>query len=208
MATGSGPWSPRNDAIGVIVLKFSGRQVRKATIMCGHPGASGCGEGETTALSAPPFQVAISRRRRARLGRYGVGRAFWAVFRGNCLSNTSMQALLRLDFLAFMQAMMRSTLGISELQSRKTSGVQAARSLSVPRACPAVGYKTKDIAIRAANKPVLLSLTIERPCVAIMTVSPVRLLGRLRVAASWLEPLAALPRVFVVFANICVPLPL
>ena len=48
--------------------------------------------------------------------------------------NTALQAGLRLDFLAFMQAMMPSTFGISEAHSRNTSGVQAARCSEVPSA--------------------------------------------------------------------------
>ena len=48
-----------------------------------------------------------------------------------CFSTTNLQGLLRLDLLALMHEMTRSTLGISEPHSRKTSGVQAARSLSV-----------------------------------------------------------------------------
>ena len=58
-------------------------------------------------------------------------------------SNTDRHAVLRLAFLDFRQTTIRSTLGISELQSRNTSPVQALRSSVVPRAKLAVG---KDIA--------------------------------------------------------------
>jgi hypothetical protein len=148
----------------------------------------------------------------------GTGCEFWAVSPGSSLSNTNLQGVLSLALWAFIHAMMRSTLGIAELQSRKTSGAQAARSLSVPRACPNVGCKTKEIATRSAIKPSLPGLMNERPCVAVMTVSPLCLRRRdrpngpisLRAATSWLECrlFAVLRRVFVVFADICVPLPL
>jgi hypothetical protein len=148
----------------------------------------------------------------------GAGSEFWAVPPGSSLSNTNLHGVLRLALLAFIHAMMRSMLGISELQSRKTSGVQAARSLSVPRACPWVGCKTIEIATRTAFKLILINLMNERPCVAIMTFSPLWLRRRdrpngpirLRAATSWLEywPFATLHWVSVVFPDICVPLPL
>jgi hypothetical protein len=158
----------------------------------------------------------------------GTGCEFWAVSPGSSLSNTNLQGVLRLALLAFIHAMMRSMLGISELQSRKTSGAQAARSLSVPRACPNVGYKTMEIATRNAIKPSLLGLLNERPSVAVMTVSPLCLRRRdrpngpirLRAATSGLDSCglessgleswlsAGLCRVFAVFPDICVPLPL
>jgi hypothetical protein len=147
----------------------------------------------------------------------GAGGGIWAVSPGTSLSNTNLQGGLRLAFFAFIHAMMRSTLGISELQSRKTSGVQAARSLSVPRACPWVGCKTKQIATRAAINLNLVSFMNERPCEAIMTFSPLWLHRRdppdgairLRSATYWSEcrAWAALRLVFVVFRDICIPLP-
>ena len=48
-----------------------------------------------------------------------------------CGRKTAAQAGLSFDRSRFMQATMRSTLGMSLLQSRKTSGVQAARSSAV-----------------------------------------------------------------------------
>jgi hypothetical protein len=71
-------------------------------------------------------------------------------------SNTALQAGVRLALLARMQAMMRSTWGMSELQSRYTSGAQVARSLSLTtRACPWVGYNITEIATRQTIRPIL-----------------------------------------------------
>jgi hypothetical protein len=149
---------------------------------------------------------------------YGADCEFCAVFPGSALSNTNLQGVLRLALLAFIHAMMRSTLGISELQSRKTSGVQAARSLSVPSACPKVGCKTKEIATRSAIAPNLRGFLNERPCVAVMTVSPLclrrrdRLVGQIGLGAAIsglkCRLVAGLRRLFVVFPDICVPVPL
>src|SRR5271168_4585932 len=47
---------------------------------------------------------------------------------------TAWQGLLRLGFCCLRQTTMRSTFGISELQRRNTSGVQAARCSAVPSA--------------------------------------------------------------------------
>jgi hypothetical protein len=57
-----------------------------------------------------------------------------AVFAG--LSNTALQAALRFACFLRMQAVMRSTLGISEAHSLNASGVQAAR-------CSAVAFWAK-----------------------------------------------------------------
>ena len=102
------------------------------------------GEDEAAAQSSATISDRASVAQALRLTwPQGAGGGFWAVSPGTSLSNTNLQGGLRLALFAFIHAMMRSTLGISELQSRKTSGVQAARSLSVPRACPWVGCKTK-----------------------------------------------------------------
>jgi hypothetical protein len=59
-------------------------------------------------------------------------------------SNTALQAVLRLALFDLMHAMMRSTFGISELQSRNTSPMHALRSSVVPRAKLAVGKDIDD----------------------------------------------------------------
>jgi hypothetical protein len=56
------------------------------------------------------------------------------------LSNTDLQGALRLTLFAFMHTMIRSMLGISELHSLKTSGMQAARSSAVTAPKLAVGH--------------------------------------------------------------------
>ena len=74
----------------------------------------------------PPFcRNDAARDRRASF-------AFLSAFRAcSRLSKTDLHGALRLLFLLTIQAIMRSTFGISELQRRNTSGVQAARSLAV-----------------------------------------------------------------------------
>jgi len=176
-----------------------------------------CGRRRSSGAAAVADRVNVAPASRS-IWPQGTGCEFWAVSPGSSLSNTNLQGVLRLALLAFIHAMMRSMLGISELQSRKTSGAQAARSLSVPRACPNVGCKTMEIATWSAIKPSLRGLVNERPCVAVMTVSPLCLRRRdrpngpirLRAATSGLESWfsAGLCRVFAVFPDIYVPLPL
>jgi hypothetical protein len=78
-------------------------------------------------------------------------------------SNTDRHALLRLAFLDFRQATMRSTLGISELQRWNTSPVQALRSSEVPSAKLAVGKDIAQMAIPTTAMP-LLKLASELAC--------------------------------------------
>jgi hypothetical protein len=59
-------------------------------------------------------------------------------------SNAARQPGLNWDFFAFMQAMMAVTFGISELHSRNTSGVHAARSSAVPNALLTVEYDIRQ----------------------------------------------------------------
>ena len=93
--------------------------------------------------------------------------------RGAGRSNTNRHAVLRLSFLDFMQTMMRSTLGISELQSRNTSDVQALRSSSVPRAKLAVGKDTTQTTIPIAATR-LLRLAKETAWLLLTTISDLR----------------------------------
>ena len=55
-------------------------------------------------------------------------------------SKTDLQAGLRLDRFTVMQAMIRSTFGISALQSLKASGAHAARCSAVPTAKLVLAY--------------------------------------------------------------------
>lgn len=142
--------------------------------MFGHPGTFKIGDGAAAKLRPRcrghcPSQRRVAGTRPTYI--HGARFAFWTVSSGSLVSNTTLQGALRLALLAFIHAMIRSTSGISELQSRKTSGAQAARSLSVPRACPCAGFKSKEIATRIASKPSRRGLAHKRPSLAIMTFS-------------------------------------
>jgi len=80
----------------------------------------------------------------------------------------------------FMHATMRSTFGISELQSRNTSGVQAARSSAEPRAklwvANDVIAATRTIANDSFNGEILPTVCISSPMSAAIT-SPVERRG-------------------------------
>ncbi|MGZ3412080.1 MAG: hypothetical protein ACXWKC_08170 [Xanthobacteraceae bacterium] len=71
--------------------------------------------------------------------------------------NTALQAGLNLERFVFRQATIRSTLGISELHSRNTSGVHACRCASVPAAkhvtVDAANAKATNAARDGAKKP-------------------------------------------------------
>jgi hypothetical protein len=98
-------------------------------------------------------------------------------------SNTDRHAVLRLAFLDFRQATMRSALGISALQSRNTSPVQALRSSAVPRAKLAVGKDVPQSAIPTMAMR-LLRLANELGWWLLTTVSvllvPIRSAGSVR----------------------------
>jgi hypothetical protein len=67
---------------------------------------------------------------------------------------TARQSLLKFGFSFLRQATIRSTFGISEPHRRKTSGVQAARWSSVPKANPLVEYRLVASEIITARRPV------------------------------------------------------
>jgi hypothetical protein len=67
---------------------------------------------------------------------------------------TARQSLLKFGFSFLRQATIRSTSGISEPHRRKTSGVQAARWSSVPKAKPLVECRLTASEIMTARRPV------------------------------------------------------
>jgi hypothetical protein len=81
---------------------------------------------------------------------------------------TAWQGLLRLSFSRLRQAVIRATFGISELHSRNTSGVQAARCSAVPIAklgvekVASVTARTKPLQMRFMASPCLANRAINR----------------------------------------------
>jgi len=91
------------------------------------------------------------------------GTCFGSYFDACSGLNTARHAGLNRGCSRFMQATMRSTLGISELQRRNTSPVQALRSSEVPSAKLAVGKDIAQMAIPTTAMP-LLKLASELAC--------------------------------------------